>query len=101
MYTAEEQDAEANVLSISTGIIFLLSAWFSVFSNSCSSDGCLGLVFVIGGAIIALLNQLFILIPKYCIRRFRLDESVYYFASWWIGSSLAAFVIPLIFAKYL
>lgn len=79
--------------------IFLLAAWAASFSRSCQSDGCIGVVIPAGGALIALAIQLFALIPFFCFRRARSELPFGLQAAIWAGGSLAAFIVPMLFAK--
>ena len=86
-------------LYFAVGVIFLLSAWSASFSRSCQSDGCIGVVFPIGAALIALAVQIFVLIPIYRIGRSRTREESPPPVGTWIAASVAAFALPMLFAK--
>lgn len=80
-------------------IVFLLAAWGSSFSHSCSSDGCIGIVIPVGAALLALAVQIFMLIPAYAIKRSQAGKPVVARVGLWIAVSAAAFVLPMVFAK--
>ena len=99
MQIPEETRPNPHYLTTALTVIFLLSAWGASFSRNCQSDGCIGIVFPVGAALIALLIQLLVLIPFYCVRRRKLQLSFGTLAAAWVGGSLAAFAVPLFFAK--
>ena len=80
-------------------IVFLLAAWGSSFSHSCSSDGCIGIVIPVGAALLALAVQIFVLIPAYAIERSRARKPMAARVGLWIAVSIAAFMLPMAFAK--
>jgi hypothetical protein len=90
--------ADASYLYVAAGVVFFLSAWAASFSRSCQSDGCIGIVFPLGGALIALAVQVFVLIPVHRFRSKRADVPGAKVGTW-IAASLAAFIVPLLFAK--
>jgi hypothetical protein len=99
MQLPNQKEPNIHYLAAGAGAIFLLSVWGASFSRTCQSDGCIGIVFPVGAAFIALLVQLFVVIPFYCFKRRKLRLSFGAMAAAWAGGSLAAFVIPLLFAK--
>jgi low temperature requirement protein LtrA len=80
-------------------IVFLLAVWGSSFSHSCTSDGCIGIVIPVGGALLALAAQIFVLIPAYAIKRSQASKPIAARVGLWIAVSVAAFVLPMAFAK--
>ena len=94
----DQNKADPSYLSVLVGVIFLLTAWGASFSRTCQSDGCIGVVFPLGGALIALAVQLFVVIPVYRMRAKSKGELSAGLGGW-IVASIAAFVIPLLFAK--
>jgi hypothetical protein len=86
-------------LYVVAGIIFLFSCWGASFSHSCASDGCIGIVIPVGGALIALAAQILMLIPAYGVQRARAGQAVALRIGLWLAGSLAAFVLPMLFAK--
>jgi hypothetical protein len=95
----DQKQPSFHYLAAGLAVIFLLSAWGASFSRTCQSDGCIGIVFPVGAALIALLIQLLALMPFHCFKRHKLRLPFGAMAAVWAGSSLAAFVIPLLFAK--
>lgn len=96
-----QQPKPPSVAYLTTGtlVIFLLAAWATSFNHTCKSDGCIGIVFPAGGAFIALLVQLFVLLPIFCFRRTRQKLPFGRLAAAWVSGSLTAFVVPLVFVK--
>ncbi|MFO1408524.1 MAG: hypothetical protein U1F08_13485 [Steroidobacteraceae bacterium] len=80
-------------------VILALALWAMGFSRSCSSDGCIGIVFPGGGAIIALAIQLFVLVPIHAFRRRRSGKALYPSLPVWIAMSVVAFGLPMAFVK--
>jgi hypothetical protein len=80
-------------------IVFLLAVWGSSFSHSCTSDGCIGIVIPVGGALLAMAAQIFVLIPAYAIKRSQAGKPVVARVGLWIAVSAAAFMLPMVFAK--
>ena len=99
MQLPDKKEPSFHYLAAGASAIFLLSAWGASFSRTCQSDGCIGIVFPVGAAFIALLIQLLVLIPFHCFMRRKLRLSFGAIAVAWAGGSIAAFIIPLLFAK--
>jgi hypothetical protein len=78
---------------------FALSVWAASFSRTCQSDGCIGVVFPAGGAILALAAQLFVLVPIYATVKWRAKEPFLRRVAIWLGVSVAAVLIPGLFIK--
>lgn len=88
----------AIALGVGASLVALLSLWALSFSHSCSSDGCIGVVLPIGGGLVALAIQLAILLPAHVLRRRRATPPAATHAWRWLALSLAAFLLPLLFA---
>lgn len=88
----------AIALGIGAAVIALMSLWALSFSHGCSSDGCIGVVLPIGGGLVALAIQLAVLLPMHVLRRRRATPPAATHAWRWLLLSLAAFVLPLLFA---
>ena len=95
----EVSTSDPPYLYIVAGIIFLFAAWGASFSRSCQSDGCIGIVFPLGGALIALAVQIFVLIPMYRMTLSRAGEPAVLRVGAWIAASVSAFALPMLFAK--
>ncbi len=96
--TTDPSKTDASYLYVAAGVILFLSAWGASFSRTCQSDGCIGIIYPVGGALIALAVQLFVLIPVHRVRsKGRVEPGVG--TGTWIAASLAAFIVPLLFAK--
>lgn len=89
----------ASYLVAGLAVILFLSAWAVGVSRSCRSDGCIGIWLPIGGALIALLVQVFILVPLFCLRLHRSRLPFGKLAAIWVGVSVASFAVPMLFAK--
>ena len=99
MEAQDQQRPSSSYLLAGLVGIFLLATWAASFSRSCRSDGCIGVVIPAGGALITLAIQLFVLIPFFCFRRSRSELPFGLMAAAWAGCSLAAFIVPMLFAK--
>jgi len=99
MRTQDQQQPSSGYLIAGLIVIFLLAAWAASFSRTCQSDGCIGVVFPTGGALIALAIQLLVLVPVFCFRRARSELPFGWPAAAWVGGSLAAFIFPMLFIK--
>ena len=88
----------AIALGVGASLVALLSLWALSFSHGCSSDGCIGVVLPIGGGLVALAIQLAVLLPMHVLRRRRATPPAATHAWRWLLLSLAAFVLPLLFA---
>jgi hypothetical protein len=86
-------------LFVGVAVIFVLSAWAASFSRTCQSDGCIGVVFPAGGALLALAAQLFVLVPIYATVKWRAKEPFLYRVAMWFAVSVAAVLIPGLFIK--
>jgi hypothetical protein len=86
-------------LIVGVAVIFALSVWAATFSRTCQSDGCIGVVFPAGGALIALAAQLFVLVPIYATVKWRAKEPFIQRVAIWLAVSVAAVLIPGLFMK--
>ncbi|HVH13566.1 MAG TPA: hypothetical protein VM759_10960 [Longimicrobium sp.] len=91
--------SHASPLQAGLAAIVGLSFWAMSFSYGCSSDGCIGVIYPLGGGVIALLVQLFILVPVDAIRTRKRGEPFGLRMAGWVGLSVAAFILPLLFAS--
>jgi hypothetical protein len=91
----------ASYLYVGLAAIFFLSAWAALFSISCRSDGCIGVAYLAGGGVIALLVQLLVLLPVFCFKRRGSDFPVSHLAALWVVGSVVAFLAPFFFALLL
>lgn len=99
MYTGEDVKKETYMLAAWLWVILLSMVFFIMSCHFCRGDGCIGLALIFLCSLIALLIQIFILVPRYCIRRHRANKPFAAFAIYWIGGSVAAFGIPLVLAN--
>ncbi|MFY2764959.1 hypothetical protein [Arenimonas sp. MALMAid1274] len=90
--------ADVPFLGVATAVIFFLAAWGASFSRTCESDGCIGMVFPVGAALLTLAVQLFVLIPVHVIRS-KGGSGPRPRVGVWIAASIAAFLIPMLFAE--
>ncbi|NDK40009.1 hypothetical protein DT603_14290 [Pseudoxanthomonas gei] len=95
----DQKKADPSYLYVLIAVIFLLTAWGATFSRTCQSDGCMGVIFPLGGALIALAVQLFVVVPFHRMRA-RSKGEVSAGVVTWVVVSIAAFVLPLLFAKF-
>lgn len=84
---------------IMIAIIFAFSAWAAWFSHKCLSDGCMGIVYPIGAALVVLGVQAVVVIPFNAIRRWRGGEPFAAATLQWIIASVAAFWLPPLVVK--
>lgn len=82
-------------------VIGFISVCAGFFSVTCSSDGCIGVVFIAGAGVVALLVQLLVLLPIFCYRNRRTDVPMSHVVALWVILSLAAFLAPLILGMLL
>ena len=99
MHAQDQQQPSLLYLTAGLMAIFFLAAWAARFSRTCQSDGCIGVGFPAGGALIMLLVQLLILVPVFCFRRARSKLPFGQLAVAWAAGSLAAFIVPMLCAK--
>jgi hypothetical protein len=99
MVTPEPRYQAPAPIATALVLIVFLSLWALSFSHSCRSDGCIGIIFPAGGALIVLAVQLLLLIPGYIVLRKRAQKPYAPTATLWAGLSIAAFVLPLLFMK--
>jgi hypothetical protein len=79
--------------------IFLLAFWATGFSHSCRSDGCIGVIIPAGASAVTLALQLLVVIPVVAFKRHRNGLPLWRSLGVWAGVSIAAFAIPIAFAK--
>lgn len=77
-------------------VIGFASVCAGLFSASCSGDGCIGVLFLAGGGVVALLVQLLVLLPIFCYRNRGTDLPMSHVVALWVIGSLIAFLAPLI-----
>lgn len=82
-------------------VIGFASVWAGLFSATCSGDGCIGVVYLAGGGVLALLVQLLVLLPIFCYRNRRTDAPMSHVVALWVILSLGAFLAPLILGMLL
>lgn len=90
--------ADDSYLFLVAIVILILSVKGASFNSSCKSDGCIGIIFPVGGALIALSVQIFILIPLYAIKLSQTEEGTTTKVTWWVVGSIATFAIPMMFS---
>jgi hypothetical protein len=96
---SQAKKSDPPYLFVGVAVIFALSVWAASFSRTCQSDGCIGVVFPAGGAILALAAQLFVLVPIYATVKWRAKEPFLRRVAIWLGVSVAAVLIPGLFIK--
>jgi hypothetical protein len=87
---------QAPYLAGMAGLILLLSSWTMGFSRTCTVDGCLGMLYLLGGALLLLVVQIFVCVPVFAVLARRAGRPS--FAVTWVLISVACFGVPLLFA---
>jgi len=89
----------APYLPVVTALILLLSFLAMRFSYSCYSDGCIGIVFPAGGALILLAIQILLCVPIFIILARRAGRPFLAASAAWVLLSVSCFAIPMLFVK--
>jgi len=86
-------------LQISVLAEVFFAFWTTIFSRTCLSDGCIGVAFLGGIAIIIFLFQVILLIPLYAFRRKQAGQSYLKNSFAWLSAVTLILLVAMLLMK--